>query len=844
MLVHPLYDTQVALEEEMIGLGRERFFSAIEKAKARGDESSAAYSHALMKRLFDPTLEALNAFMAEATSGRPGPKHRAVSYLLDLEPETITYLTLKSVLDSITGQKYLQAAALNLANLIQDEMTMRAYKKVDKGAHKRTYRMILAATTRRHKRLTVRHMAKKSGVDMKWGASDKVLLGTKLIELVAENTGLVEIKMRVVNSMDTPLVVRPTTETLEWIEKSKDALSALCPAYMPTVIPPRPWSAPLSGGYWTRMPRPLPLVKTRNRAYLEELEAASPTEVYAAVNAMQETPWAVNVPVMDALRRAWDESLPIKGVPASEATPLPPKPADIDDNEVAKAEWKKSAARVYAGESKRQSRYLQLARTLDIAKKFSEFPAFYFPHTLDFRGRAYAVPMFLNPQGPDTTKALLRFAEGKPLGDGVAAGWLAVHGSNSYGFDKAALEDRVAWVEDHTDLILAVAADPFSDPAYEFWTGADAPWQFLAFCYEWAGFQREGFGFVSSLPVALDGSCNGLQHYSAALRDPVGGAAVNLVPAPKPSDIYAQVATVALGYVAAFARPDASAIGPDGVASLFERQAETWKSLGIDPRDMARRWEAFGIDRKITKRAVMTLPYGSSQYSCREFIEDAMREKLAEGKENPFRMSKDYDGVFHASLWLQPLVWRSIGEVVKAAREGMAWLKECASLAAKESLPIYWKTADGLPVMQAYYSYDQRRVKTHVAGQMIRLSFRERTDKIDRKLQAQGIAPNWVHSQDATALRMYVNLAKENGLTSFALVHDSYGTVAADVEMMGACLRRAFVRLYTDNDPLAEFRVDMQMLLAGGQNENALPPLPPKGSLDLSLVEQSDFFFA
>ena len=41
---------------------------------------------------------------------------------------------------------------------------------------------------------------------------------------------------------------------------------------------------------------------------------------------------------------------------------------------------------------------------------------------------------------------------------------------------------------------------------------------------------------------ALDGTCNGLQHYSAMLRDPVGGAAVNLRPSDTPADIYQTVA--------------------------------------------------------------------------------------------------------------------------------------------------------------------------------------------------------------------------------------------------------------------------------------------------------------
>ena len=41
-----------------------------------------------------------------------------------------------------------------------------------------------------------------------------------------------------------------------------------------------------------------------------------------------------------------------------------------------------------------------------------------------------------------------------------------------------------------------------------------------------------------------DGSCNGLQHYAALAHDHAGGAAVNLLPGPRPADVYAAVAGV------------------------------------------------------------------------------------------------------------------------------------------------------------------------------------------------------------------------------------------------------------------------------------------------------------
>ena len=46
------------------------------------------------------------------------------------------------------------------------------------------------------------------------------------------------------------------------------------------------------------------------------------------------------------------------------------------------------------------------------------------------------------------------------------------------------------------------------------------------------------------MPIHQDGSCNGLQHYAALGRDHLGAAAVNLVPAEKPQDVYSEIAAL------------------------------------------------------------------------------------------------------------------------------------------------------------------------------------------------------------------------------------------------------------------------------------------------------------
>lgn len=193
-----------------------------------------------------------------------------------------------------------------------------------------------------------------------------------------------------------------------------------------------------------------------------------------------------------------------------------------------------TAHKIHAHNVSLRSKRLNVAKALKIADIYVDEEAFHYVCQLDFRGRVYCMPSF-NPQGDDVTKGMLTFADGMAINDGVAAGWLAIQGANVYGEDKIALEDRIQWVEDNEQEILSCAADPLGAT---FWHKADKPWQFLAFCFEWAGFLEEGYGYVSHLPVALDGSCSGIQHFSAMLLDEEGGGAVNLIPAEKPEDIY------------------------------------------------------------------------------------------------------------------------------------------------------------------------------------------------------------------------------------------------------------------------------------------------------------------
>ena len=171
---------------------------------------------------------------------------------------------------------------------------------------------------------------------------------------------------------------------------------------------------------------------------------------------------------------------------------------------------------------------MRTGKTIYIANWYAKNlkDGFYFPHNVDYRGRVYPLPALVNPQGDDLGRNMLLFAKGEQIVDEEDFKWICVHGANMYG-TKGTFEERVKWIKSREECILASAADPFEE---QWWTDASDPWGFLAFCFEYSKWKKEGYGYVSYLPVHQDASNNGIQIMSLLLRDEKIGRKVNLIP--------------------------------------------------------------------------------------------------------------------------------------------------------------------------------------------------------------------------------------------------------------------------------------------------------------------------
>ncbi len=545
--------------------------------------------------------------------------------------------------------------------------------------------------------------------------------------------------------------------------------------------------------------------------YINALKDRDLSLEYQCVNALQRTPWRINEFVVDTLRQCWDSGQSWEGLPPRDNLALPkypfskePKYLNDEETAVFKA-FKSERNKIHSYNNKSMSKRIQVERTIQLAEQYKDIEKMWYVWQLDFRGRKYPVESFLSPQNADYSKALLEFANPATITNDEEARWLAIHGANVFGVDKVSLEDREMWAYMNVENAVDVYNDPLTN---RWWQEADKPWQALAWCYEWALYSNArqfGEHFETHLPCASDGSCNGLQHLSAMLRDLEGGKAVNLTPHDTPQDIYTDVAK--------------------RTTELLQQEGTTLASELLN----------IGVCRKICKRPVMIVPYSGTQHSCRDYILEALEEKCKGN--NPWG-----DDFWQPATYLAKFVWKAINEVIVSAHKVMDYIKSIAKLYSKQGRPFEWETPTGLLVRQSYSNTKKLRIWTHLSGSTVKLNYRQPLEKtVDSRKSVSGASPNFTHSLDAAALTFTVDKCLKEGITDFAMVHDSYGTHSPNMVKLNDKLREAFVEMYRDNDVLQNLYDSAVNTLAEGTE---IPEPPPRGTLNIEEVLQSDYFFA
>ncbi|ETS83190.1 hypothetical protein PFICI_05066 [Pestalotiopsis fici W106-1] len=587
--------------------------------------------------------------------------------------------------------------------------------------------------------------------------------------------------------------------------------------HLPMLVEPEPWSKFDKGGF---LEFPTSIIRIKNgekdqKVYTEAaIKRGDLDQVCKGLDVLGRTAWRINRSVFGVMLEAWNSGEAIANFPPLHPSiPLPPEP-EYSDDPLARKVW---IAQVKAIENEKAGLHSErcfINFQMEIANSFKD-QTFYFPHNMDFRGRAYPIPTYLNHMGADNTRGMLLFAEGKELGESGLR-WLKVQISNVAGFDKASISEREAFAMEHMAEIIDSATNPLSGGRW--WLKAEDPWQCLAACFEFKAAMElpDPTKHVSALPIQQDGTCNGLQHYAALGGDRWGAQQVNLMPGDRPADVYSAVA--------------------DLVKESIKEDVKKDNQLGkiMDGK----------ITRKVVKQTVMTNVYGVTFIGAR-----AQVHKQIEAAHPNIEAETGMPSMLLAS-YVASKIFKALSTMFSGAHDIQYWLAECAGRVCRAISPeqldnlaalteaqnaeavagepitkkkakalkvvnknstknflasdlmshwkstIVWTTPLRLPVVQPYRRGGTRTIPT--ALQDLNLVIPERSDPVNRRKQLQAFPPNFIHSLDATHMLLSALECDAMGLT-FAAVHDSFWTHAADVDVMNKVLRDSFIRIHSEN---------------------------------------------
>jgi DNA-directed RNA polymerase len=813
--MHDTTAVQIAREKAASAEATSEHIKGLREAIAAGRLDDIPAAGRIIARLYEDVYQRLEVIVNTTARG-PGAALRG--WLRKVPLDTLTVLSMRTVLttalrDSAESPATVQRIGHALGRAIEQEALIQDTYKVNPVYVDKTWEYLKEAGTKSpgHIRKTMQAVVR----NVLGGVFDGYLTNAEYIHLgkhglqACLEAGLVELQ-RGGTGTHTNVVYRVPTSIYDIF--GQVPVAGLSGVAQGMVAPPEPWEGASGGGYYTdrqKVAYPLRRIGRGTRQHLRHVlrqNIAECTPVLDTANYLQSQAFECHAPTVELVRRVWEGGGGVLGVPRREPLPQPsfPFPEPWDKAGASQADldvfyaWKRKVHGWHVQRRDLRAAQLAIGQALR-AVRDGEGHAMWFAAFIDSRSRYYYRGT-MTPQGSDIAKGVLHFHEKRALGS-RGLFWLKVHIANCFGKDKARFEQRAAWVDANLDDLLAGLDAPEDSELYR--NNKDAPIGAYSAMWELrAALQSPNPAeYKTGIPVHMDATCSGLQHFSALLRDPIGGMYVNLFDSglDEKADIYRKVAEMAKARVL--------------------RDAA---NLGHKHNAIARLWTTLEIPRDLAKKPVMTYVYGATMRGVAEFVADYLDDNqipLPEGVR-----------AYEVAAYMARTLFDAIEDTVPAAAACMRWLRKRAAEAG--DMPMLWRSPTGLLVEHDYRDHEDRRVRIRSCG-MEYIVVREQLDCTKAQRMQNAISPNFVHALDAAHLTFTALRMRDSGLAMVA-IHDSFGCHPCDVDTMHTCIRAAFVELYTEHDPI-------DLLLKGIGQQEVSPP--PQGNLDLTRFMSSEFGF-
>ena len=772
-------DEQIQLERDAISQGLKKLHKNTRDLEAKGYASASVYGAASIDTLLPLVVARIEQTVEYAIKrGKTGVAFKEIQkYLADVEPLAAAAIAIKMTFDKVFSYKDRANIAPSVCDAIgtavEQECQMRHYEKEAPGllkVLKDNYWHRSIGT--QQKLVVIRTLMNRYEVKQwdAWGRSNRIKLGGWLLDCIMQSSGWFTKNIQQ-EGRKRVLYVIPTPEFLEIKDAVMRDAELFSPLAWPMLIEPNDWANDRCGGYiLNEVMRGHDMVRRGDPTCIQ---GENPLDFLNKIQkvAYRLNPFIVGVAEeLDRLERAVGKFLPIIH------HELPPKPVDIAENEESRQSYRRRCAEVHNLQAQEFRKSCRTRMTMEAVARFKERDKFYIPWSFDYRGRAYPIPAFLTPQDTDFGKSLLKFAEESCITP-KAEEWLAFQVATTRGHDKDSWSERQDWVKNNLHLITCVASDPIKH-IHE-WEAADEPWQFLAACDEYYHCVLKRDRHFTSLPVATDATCSGLQILAGLARDKNTAKLVNVLPSERPQDAYKVVAQTATPYC----------------------------PKSIQPH----------MDRKTVKRVVMTVPYNAKPFSNRGYIKEALAEKGVE---------IDKDDLTKTVV----AVRNAMDEVVPGPMAVMSWIEsEVAKAIDRGKTELTWTTPSGFVVTQKLMKKQTVQVELQLLGRCKLTVATSDSDKVDKQHHKNATAPNLIHSLDASLLH-FSALAFDSPI---ALIHDSVLCRATDMSSLSTIVRETYMHLFAEHDYLRDFAHQI-----GAETD---PPII--GDLQPESVIESTYFF-
>ena len=771
-------EQQIALERQQIRQGLDQLHTTTRKSEENSYASSSIYGVASVRSLLPHVVDSINATRKRITHGRAGENFKPIhKYLKDLEPEVAAAIACKITFDKVFSTKPKANLVSNITDAIgtavENECMMRHYETSVPGLLHTLKENYWHKSIGTHQKVVViRTLMNRMDVDhwKTWGRAERIRLGGWLLDCICKVSEWFTRECRQEGRKRHNYVV-PTPEFMAVKDKVMADAEMFSPIAWPMLIEPNDWTNKTKGGYiLNEVMKGHEMVRRGNPTCIQ-----GETPI-AFLNKIQKVAYTLNPFIVDVAETLMEKGRAVgKFIPVVEI-PLPPKPVDIAENYDSRLDYRRRAARVMNENAQAFQKSCRTRMIMNAVKVFKDKEKFYIPWSFDYRSRVYPIPAFLTPQCTDFGKSLLKFHVSAFVTP-EAKKWLSFMCATTYGLDKEPMDARHKWVDDNHNLITRVATDPIGNLPE--WEGADEPWQFLAAAEEYYACVIKCNRQYTNLMVATDATCSGLQILAGLARDKSTAKLVNVVPSSRPQDAYKVIAEQA--------KPNV----PESV-------------------------QAF-MDRKVTKRTVMTIPYNAKPYSNRAYIREAFKEKGVELEK------EELTAIVKA-------VRDAMDTVVPGPMSVMKWIeKEVAAAIDRGEKQIQWTTPSGFVVTQRLMKYQTQRIELKLLGRCVVKAATGETDEVDKAHHKNATAPNLIHSLDASLLC----LSTLRFDFPISLIHDSVLCRATDMGVLSTIVRETYMHLFAEHDYLTTFAKSI-----GAETK---PPII--GDLEPSTVIDSTYFF-